>query len=248
MSRASGAYLKQFQWCCRTIARTMRASSFIVTDSMPVSTIACATVRPTPRVSFRSDLVVKENTVGMSLCDIANRSQPSMKFLRLVLGQAERRVSIDSKVARNALLGVFNLNSDTPFLAREDAERVEQHIADDARPDLESYQVRYRFLRHVLTRACRSVNPLRELDLLKATHAALEDGRRISSSDAGDALLCILLMNDGLDFLSAREAGRVELGLRHAYARVRGSEQDHQFLYDMTVLALEGRRAQSPSA
>lgn len=248
VTRASGAYLKQFQWCCLTIARTMRASSFIVTDSMPVSTIACATVRPTPRVSFRSELVIKESTVGMSLCDIANRSQPNMKLLRLVLGQVERSSPLESAVARRVLLGVFNLNSDAPFLAREDAQRLERHIAEHPRPDLEPDEMRYHFLRHVLTRACATINPLQESGLIREVHAALAQGRKVSNADAADALLGILVMNEGVGYLSEVEAQRVEQELHRAYTRTPASRDDEQFLYDMTLLTIEGRRALPPSA
>ncbi|WP_294995674.1 hypothetical protein [uncultured Stenotrophomonas sp.] len=201
-------------------------------------------------MSFSPDLVAQVDPIGMSIQDIANRASPNMKFLRLVQGQVQRHCSIDSMTARRALLNVFNLNDESHFLSRQDAERIEQYVPEPGEPELAPSEERYGFLQQVLPQACATYDPLQELGLVKAIHTALANGRQVSSADAGDALMIILALNERAGFLSDAEAERVEMSLLDTCNHAPWIDEDEQFLYDMTLLTLEYERqfSQRPAA
>ncbi|HDS1578260.1 TPA: hypothetical protein QEL15_000279 [Stenotrophomonas maltophilia] len=210
---------------------------------MPVSPAADRCTPSAPRVSFSPDVVASVSPVGMSVQDIANRTLPDMKFLRLVLGDAKRGFSIDTSTARTALLGVFNLNDQRRFLAPAEAEQVEQHITEQRRPPLAPYEARYRFLRTMLDRACATLDSRREVVAVIDAWQALQQGHRIRSADEADALLGILVMNERLGLLSRREVEDVEENLGRACSRQRANEDEKRFLAEMMQLVLRGRRA-----
>ena len=209
---------------------------------MPVSPDAAPSTPPARRVSFHPDLIAHESPIGMSLQHVANRARPNMKFVRLVLGQAQRNIPLDTATAQSALLAVYNFNQDAPFLAPEDAERVEQHIAEARRPPLAPYETRYHFLREVLAQAWAAIDAPRQCLALFEVIKAGEQGRRIPNADAADALLAILLMDDRLGLLTDNEACHVEESLQRAYYRQRSSPEEQQFLCETAKLALNGRR------
>lgn len=210
---------------------------------MPISP-AAAPCPPTARhVSFSHNVIANETPIGMSVRDIANRAQPNMKFLRLLLGDLKRGFSIDTTTARAALLGVFNLNDECRFLAPVEAEQVEHDIIEQRRPPLAPYETRHHFLRSVLTRACATLESPREVTAVINVSRAFEQGHRIATADEADALLGILVMDKQLGFLSKRELEDVEANLERACSRQRANEDEKRFLAEMTQLALSGRPA-----